>query len=66
MECIQCGLCIDACDKVMAKVGRPPRLIAYDTDENCAAAAAARRQCYRISAPSTVLYGLLIVASPAA
>jgi polyferredoxin len=34
LECIQCGLCIDACDSVMKKVGRPTALIAYDTDEN--------------------------------
>ena len=34
LGCIQCGLCIDACDTVMAKIGRPPRLIAYDTDVN--------------------------------
>ena len=23
LECIQCGLCIDACDTVMTKIGRP-------------------------------------------
>jgi cytochrome c oxidase accessory protein FixG len=34
MGCIQCGLCIDACDNVMAKIGRPTGLIAYDTDNN--------------------------------
>lgn len=28
-ECITCALCIDACDGVMAKVGRPSGLIAY-------------------------------------
>src|SRR5262245_2128135 len=27
VDCIQCGLCIDACDAVMAKVNRPTRLI---------------------------------------
>ena len=27
--CITCGLCIDACDKVMAQVGRPAKLIGY-------------------------------------
>src|SRR5207342_2847798 len=32
LGCIQCGLCIDACDAVMTKIGRPVRLIAYDTD----------------------------------
>ena len=34
LDCIQCGLCIDACDAVMAKIDRPTRLIAYDTDVN--------------------------------
>ncbi len=34
MGCIQCGLCLDACDNVMTKIGKPTRLIAYDTDEN--------------------------------
>jgi cytochrome c oxidase accessory protein FixG len=34
LACIQCGLCIDACDNVMNKTGRPTGLIAYDTDLN--------------------------------
>jgi cytochrome c oxidase accessory protein FixG len=34
LECIHCALCIDACDSIMKKVGRPTGLIAYDTDEN--------------------------------
>ena len=29
MECITCGLCIDACDDVMAKIGKPRGLIDY-------------------------------------
>ncbi|WP_326523850.1 4Fe-4S dicluster domain-containing protein [Sphingomonas sp.] len=29
--CITCALCIDACDEVMEKVGRPKRLIGYST-----------------------------------
>lgn len=31
LECIQCALCIDACNDIMKKVGRPQGLIAYDT-----------------------------------
>ncbi len=34
LECIQCGLCIDACDATMKKLGRPTRLVGYDTDVN--------------------------------
>lgn len=32
LECIHCALCIDACDEMMTKIGRPTGLIAYDTD----------------------------------
>lgn len=31
MECIACGLCVDACDNVMQKIGLPKGLIRYDT-----------------------------------
>jgi cytochrome c oxidase accessory protein FixG len=37
--CLTCGLCIDACDAVMDKVGRPPRLIGYATEEDAKRAA---------------------------
>jgi cytochrome c oxidase accessory protein FixG len=30
--CITCGLCIDACDEMMERVGRPTRLIGYTTE----------------------------------
>ena len=33
--CITCALCIDACDKVMADIGRPRGLIDYATLEDC-------------------------------
>lgn len=31
LECITCALCIDACDDVMAKIGKPHGLISYAT-----------------------------------
>ncbi len=31
LECITCALCIDACDDVMEKIGRPRGLIDYDS-----------------------------------
>lgn len=34
MECIACGLCIDACDDIMKKVGFDKKLISYDRLEN--------------------------------
>ena len=30
--CITCGLCIDACDQVMARIDRPTKLIGYTTE----------------------------------
>jgi cytochrome c oxidase accessory protein FixG len=30
--CITCGLCIDACDDMMIRIGREPKLIAYATE----------------------------------
>lgn len=32
MECIACGLCVDACDTIMDKVGLSRGLIRYDTE----------------------------------
>ena len=32
LQCIGCGLCIDACDQVMRRVGRPPGLIAFSSE----------------------------------
>lgn len=40
LECITCALCIDACDHMMAKIGRPRGLIDYATLEDCRAEAA--------------------------
>ncbi len=41
MECIGCGLCIDACDDIMRKLDRPEGLIAFETLKNLAASQAA-------------------------
>jgi len=60
LGCIQCGLCIDACDAVMAKVGRPARLIAYDTDLNIKRRQAGKPAGFRIVRPRTVLYAAII------
>lgn len=33
MECIACGLCIDACDEIMEKINRPKGLVRYETQK---------------------------------
>ena len=64
LECIQCALCIDACDEVMLKVGRPTKLIAYDTYRNLEAEAHGGRAPFRLIRPRTMLYaGLFVLVS---
>ena len=36
MECVNCAQCIDACDAVMAKIGRDPGLIRYASQRELA------------------------------
>ena len=63
LECIQCALCIDACDAVMAKVGRPSRLIAYETFNRLQAATGKKpAPPLRLVRPRTILYaGLMAI-----
>ncbi len=56
LGCIQCGLCIDACDTVMAKVGRETRLIAYDTDANIVRRSQGKPPIYKLIRARTLLY----------
>jgi len=62
LGCIQCGLCIDACDAVMAKIGRPARLIAYDTDLNIHRREQGLAPEYRFARMRTLLYVAIIAA----
>jgi cytochrome c oxidase accessory protein FixG len=73
LECIGCGLCIDACDSVMGKLGRPKGLVAFETLKNLSASAAAAatlppgpqrqqagmaaRRVPRFIRPRTIMYG---------
>jgi cytochrome c oxidase accessory protein FixG len=60
LGCIQCGLCIDACDAVMAKIGRPARLIAYDTDLNIKRRQQGQEARFNIVRMRTLLYAAVI------
>jgi len=60
LECIMCGLCIDACDNVMAKLGRPTGLIAYDNDVNIKRRLEGKANVYRLVRPRTVIYAAVI------
>ncbi len=58
LECIQCALCIDACNEIMDKVGRPRGLIAYDTIRNLQSGSEAQPVPW--FRPRVILYAALI------
>lgn len=60
LECIQCALCIDACDTIMEKIDRPKGLIAYDTFRNLETSKDEERSPLRLIRPRTILYAVLI------
>jgi cytochrome c oxidase accessory protein FixG len=62
LECINCGLCIDACDEMMVKVGRPKGLIAYDTDAAVLDRSQGRKGIYRLVRSRTVFYAVAVMA----
>lgn len=62
MECITCALCIDACDDVMGKIGKPRGLIDYMalSDESSERSGKAPRSIWKhIFRPRTILYTAL-------
>ncbi len=59
MECIACGLCIDACDNIMEKINRPKGLIRYDTSKHIADPTAKK---FRILRPATFYYAAILLA----
>lgn len=60
LACIQCGLCIDACDSVMQKIGKPRGLVDYDTDINIQRHAEGKGSIYRFIRPRTIIYVVMI------
>ncbi len=62
MECIACGLCVDACNDVMAKVGLPPGLIRYDTENNIERRRAGQPDVLKLLRPRTIYYSVVLCA----
>lgn len=60
LECIQCALCIDACDEIMEKINRPKNLIAYDTFRSIESEEKGGPLNLRLLRPRTMLYAGLI------
>jgi cytochrome c oxidase accessory protein FixG len=61
MECINCGLCVDACDDILGRLGRPTGLIAYDTDAAVEARARGDRPVYRLVRARTLYYAAALL-----
>lgn len=62
LGCVQCGLCIDACNNVMDKIGRPQGLIAYDSEYNLERRLAGEPvEKPKILRARTILYVVLIL-----
>jgi polyferredoxin len=62
LECINCALCVDACDDIMRKIGRPTGLIAYDTHVNVEKRMRKEAASIRMIRPRTILYAVLMSA----
>ena len=60
IECINCGLCADACDEIMVRVGRPRGLISYDTDAAVAQRACGKKATYHPIRARTLYYGFAL------
>ena len=56
MECVHCTQCIDACDQVMEKIGKPKGLIRYGSQNGF------ERQPLQRLRPRVVVYPLLLLA----
>jgi cytochrome c oxidase accessory protein FixG len=61
LECIGCGLCIDACNHVMARIGRPSELITLDTEHNQARRAQGLAPVHRFVRPRTMIYAAILL-----
>ena len=59
IECINCALCIDACDEIMDKVGRPRGLIGYDTEDNINRRLKGQTSQFNFIRPRTIFYGTI-------
>jgi len=62
LECINCGLCADACNHVMEKRDRAPWLITWDTLTRQKAKAAGRTEKLHLLRPRTLIYCAVLTA----
>jgi cytochrome c oxidase accessory protein FixG len=56
LECIGCGLCIDACNRIMRRLDLPTGLVRLDTVTNQVARAEGGSAPFRLLRPRTIVY----------
>jgi len=56
LECINCGLCVDACNEMMVRTGQPKWLVTWDTLAGQKAKAEGRQESFRLLRPRTFIY----------
>jgi len=62
LECIQCALCVDACNSIMDKIGRPKNLISYDSYRSLETSAEGDHTKWKLIRPRTITYSVLLLA----
>lgn len=62
LACIGCGLCIDACNDIMARIERPGDLIAFDTEANQLAHMVGQRSGLPLFRPRVLVYVAVLTA----
>lgn len=60
MECIACGLCVDACNNIMDKIDLPRGLIRYDTVNHMEAVVKGGKEKFKFLRPRTFYYSFII------
>jgi polyferredoxin len=61
LECIGCGLCVDACNDVMDRIGRPLELITLDTERNQQRRMQGLAPVTRIVRLRTLIYATILI-----
>ena len=59
LECIGCGLCMDACNKIMTNLDLPKGLIGYDSPGNQELRAAGKKPHTHFVRPRTIVYAVV-------
>lgn len=60
LECINCGLCVDACDEVMQKIDRPTGLIGYGVDYRVGTMLEKKPAFPKVLRSRSIFYGVAI------